>query len=289
LKDIYDILREWKKRPGEQFALATLACAEGSSYRRPGARMMICEDGTTVGSLSAGCLEEEVALRAREVLQTGEPALVDFDTRKRFGCAGKIDIFIERVLGEFFAQLADDLDARRSHIAVTRFPGGEFVQEIDPQLRLLVFGDGADNAPLRAFGNLLGWEVLEIADPNFFSIEADEWTAAIVKSHNYGRDFIALEKLLPLNLRYVGLIGPRKRRDQLMNHLLDVGVTMNAGLHAPAGLDLSAETPEEIALAIIAEIQRVCANGSGESLRERKRAIHALESFASNQCQTSAR
>jgi hypothetical protein len=95
-----------------------------------------------------------------------------------------------------------------------------------------------------------------------------------VKSHNYGRDFVALQKLLPLNLRYVGLIGPRKRRDQLLNDLLEIGITINAGFFAPAGLDLGVESPQEIALAIISEIQRVFAHGSGLSLREGKMPIH---------------
>src|SRR5215471_16347501 len=94
--DLYDIIRKWKKRRGEHFALATLVHVEGSSYRRPGARMLICKDGTTVGSLSAGCIEEEVARCASQVLRTGEPTLMSFDTRRRFGCAGKIDIFVER-------------------------------------------------------------------------------------------------------------------------------------------------------------------------------------------------
>ena len=87
MKDIYDILREWRKRGAENLALATLVRAEGSSYRRAGARMLISEDGTTVGSLSAGCIEDEVATSAREVLQTGKPVLMSFDTRRRFGCA----------------------------------------------------------------------------------------------------------------------------------------------------------------------------------------------------------
>jgi xanthine/CO dehydrogenase XdhC/CoxF family maturation factor len=77
-------------------------------------------------------------------------------------------------------------------------------------------------------------------------------------------------------LHYVGLVGPRKRRDQLLNALLDVGVAINAGFFAPAGLDLGAETPEEIALAIVSEIQRVFAKSSGESLRETKISIHSL-------------
>src|SRR6266571_4640372 len=97
MKEIHDILRESKKRRGESFALATLVRAEGSSYRRPGARMLISQDGHTIGSLSGGCLEDEVVSQAREVLQASEPTIMTFDTRRRFGCAGKIDIFIESV------------------------------------------------------------------------------------------------------------------------------------------------------------------------------------------------
>ncbi|MGA7275704.1 MAG: XdhC family protein [Candidatus Udaeobacter sp.] len=275
MKDIYDILRECGNRSGEDFALATLVRTKGSSYRRPGARMLICQDGTTVGSLSAGCLETEVAECAREVFRTGQSVVVSFDTRRSFGCAGKIDIFIERVDQTFFADLMENLQARRVHVAVTRFEGGEFVQEIPPPLRLLIFGDGPDNAPFRSLGYFVGWDVIEIIDPNSFSIEPDAWTAAVVKSHNYGRDFVALKKLLPLDLHYVGLIGPRKRRDQIMNELLEVGVTVNAGFFAPAGLNLGAETPEEIALAVVSEIQRIFGGGSGESLRERKLPIHS--------------
>ncbi|PYK11587.1 MAG: hypothetical protein DME65_06915 [Verrucomicrobia bacterium] len=311
MKDIYDILREWKKRRGEKcqsgsaLALATLVCIKGSSYRRPGARMLICTDGNSVGSLSAGCLEEEVASRARQVLLSGEPALVSFDTRKRFGCAGKIDIFIECVAETFFVNLAENLDARRGCVAITRFAGDkrgsriqgfdygplpsvaaatcgvageqehELVQHIHPPVRLLIFGGGRDSTPLDLFASSLGWETFEVIDANQLPTEPDEWTAAIVKSHNYGRDFAVLQKLLPLDLRYVGLIGPRKRRNQLLSDLLDVGLTINAGFFAPAGLDLGAETPEEIALAIVSEIQRVFTATSGESLRDRKISIHA--------------
>ncbi len=277
MKEIYDILREWKRRRGESSALATLVGVEGSSYRRPGARMLVCQDGTTAGSLSAGCIEQEVAARAREVLRTGDSTLMTFDTRKRFGCAGKIDIFIERAENRFFYDLARDLDARRVHVAVTRLGKNEFAQTIAPPIRLFIIGDGLDSHPVDSLGHLLGWEVFEVSDPNLLSIERDDWTAAIVKSHNYGRDFVALQKLLPLDLPYVGLVGPRKRRDQLMNALLDLGVTINAGFFAPAGLDLGGETPEEIALSIVSEIQRVLAKTTGESLRERKLPIHQSE------------
>jgi len=298
LKEIHDILREVGKRGGQSFALATLVHAEGSSYRRPGARMLICEDGRTVGSLSGGCIEEAVSVRARDVLRGGETAILSFDTRRRFGCHGKIDIFVERVSEQFLVELAAHVDARRSCVAATIFEGdanergsrilqfdeeataGAFVQEIHPPIRLFIFGEGPDSAPIHKLSELVGWQAIEVVDANSLAVEPDEWTAAIVKSHNYGRDFVALQKLLPLNLRYVGLIGPRKRRDQLLDDLLDLGVTINAGFFAPTGLDLGAETPEEIALAIVSEIQRVFAYGPGESLRERKISIHNLKKAA---------
>jgi xanthine/CO dehydrogenase XdhC/CoxF family maturation factor len=302
VKDIYDILKAFKQRPGEKFALATLVRARGSSYRRPGARLLICADGKTVGSLSAGCLEQEVTSRALEVLKTGEPAIMNFDTRKRFGCAGNIDIFIEPAPQNFFIALSESLDARLTCFAITRFSGhelgtrigncehersqshghdaaveheDELVQEVYPPIRLFVFGSGPDDASFHLLAHSLGWETFDAVDANKLSVEPDSWTAAIVKFHNYGRDFAALQKLLPLDLRYVGLIGPRKRRNQLLGDLLELGVTINSGFFAPAGLDLGAETPEEISLAIIAEIQRVFAHGSGVSLRERKMPIHA--------------
>jgi xanthine/CO dehydrogenase XdhC/CoxF family maturation factor len=145
---------------------------------------------------------------------------------------------------------------------------------VHPPLRLFICGEGPDSVPLKKLCDILGWETVVINEPHDLNIAVDRWTAAIIKSHNFGRDFVELAKLLPLNLPYVGLIGPKKRRDQLLNDLLDIGVSMNAGLFAPAGLDLNAETPEEIALSIVSEIQRVFAEGSGQSLRDHKLPIH---------------
>lgn len=254
--------------------------------------MLICSDGVTVGSLSGGCLEEEVVASARGVIRTGAPALMNFDTRLRFGCNGSIDIFIERASQEFFDELAERFEQRHSCTAVTHFHGDParlgssltshdvcasadvFVQRIEPPIRLIIFGDGPDSAPLSAFAEILGWSVTGADAMADLPETVDHRTAAIVKSHNYGRDFAALRHLLALDLRYVGLMGPRKRRDQLMHALLDDGVQIDAELFAPAGLDLNAETPEEIALAIISEIQATLADGSGESLRDRKAPIH---------------
>jgi xanthine/CO dehydrogenase XdhC/CoxF family maturation factor len=291
MKEIRDILRLFESRRGELSALATLVRARGSSYRRPGARMLICADGTTAGSLSGGCLEEEVARRGLEVMRDGTPLLMNFDTRLRFGCNGSIDVFVEAVGEDFLAELAANFVERRSTRAATVFGGtgelgtrfiardaeisGEaFVQEIEPAIRLLIFGEGPDSVPLRLFAEILGWEIAEVDIPAELPRHADARTAAIVKSHNYGRDFAALCQLLKLDLPYVGLLGPRKRREQLLNAVLDEGIAIDAEVFAPAGLDLGAETPEELALALVAEIQATFAGASAESLRDRKAPIH---------------
>ena len=272
-------------------ALATLVRAKGSSYRRPGARMLICADGATAGSLSGGCLEEEVARSALEVMRDGTAMLINFDTRLRFGCNGSIDVFVELVRENVLAELAANFRERRSCRAETVFAGdenlgtrlirhdarslaGTFVQEIEPPIRLLIFGEGPDSMPLRAFAEILGWEVFQIDEVAELASQVDSRTAAIVKSHNYGRDFAALCQLLKLDLPYVGLLGPRKRRDQLLNAVLDEGIAIAAEIFAPAGLDLGAETPEELALALVSEIQAVFAGASAESLRDRKVPIH---------------
>jgi xanthine/CO dehydrogenase XdhC/CoxF family maturation factor len=250
--------------------------------------MLIDRAGRTVGSLSGGCLEEEVAERGQEVIRTEKPRLTSFDTRRRFGCNGAIDILIEPVKHELMAELAAHLNARtkcfvRTDSAGSRIIGFSsadadegFCQEIHPQPRLIIFGSGPDSPALRGFGEILGWEVTEAEHVCELPHEDDEWAAAIIKSHNYGRDFAALQKLLPLRLRYLGLIGPRRRRDQLMADVLDSGTSANAELYSPTGLDLGSETPEEIALAIVAEVQRALAGGTGASLRDVRTPIHAL-------------
>jgi xanthine/CO dehydrogenase XdhC/CoxF family maturation factor len=292
MKELRDIIRLYELHRGEPLALATLVASRGSSYRRPGARMLVCADGTKAGSLSGGCLEEEVAARALQVLRENGPALMSFDTRLRFGCNGSIDVFVERVRENFLSQLAANFAERRSCRAVTvlagapeevgtslakrdrEVPADAFVQQIEPPVRLLIFGEGPESRSLRALAEVLGWDALEIDTPGDLASHADHRTAAIVKSHNYGRDFAALCQLLKLDLPYVGLLGPRNRRDQLLNAVLDEGIAINADVFGPAGLDLGAETPEELALALVSEIQGVFAGATAEPLRDRKAPIH---------------
>ena len=297
MKEIGDIIREFQRRRDEPLALATLVRARGSSYRRPGARMLVAAEGRLAGTLSGGCLEEEVVARAQEVIATGAPLLVNFDTRLRYGCHGAIDIFVEKLRPEFVAGLAAAQRTRTASFSATVFescdslgsrlfqadaepPAGAFVQMIPPPLQLVLIGEGPDSAPLRALADLLGWSVLAAEEASALPDDFDDWTAAIVKTHNYGRDCVALKKLVPLGLRYVALLGPRRRRDQLLHALTETGIAIRSKLFAPAGLDLGADGPEQIALAVVAEIQATFADASGESLRERRSAIHLARELA---------
>jgi xanthine/CO dehydrogenase XdhC/CoxF family maturation factor len=286
VKELREIVALWEQHRG-RCALATLVHTSGSSYRRPGARMLVTSAGQTAGALSAGCIEEEVTLHAREVIASGESKLIAFDTRRRFGCNGSIEIFVQSASAEFMSDLRDNIAARQSFEVVTEFePGGVFVQTIEPAIRLVVFGDGADANALGAQAQLLGWDVHVFASVTELRVALDDRTVAVIATHNFGRDCAALRHLLPLGLRYVGVVGPRRRREELLIDVIDSGATMSSQLFAPAGLHLAAETPEEIALSIVGEIQSVFAGGTAEHLRDRKAPIHA-DSAA--QCAISAR
>jgi xanthine dehydrogenase accessory factor len=293
VNEVYELIRFWERRDEEPLALATLVRARGSSYRRPGARMLISRDGTSAGSLSAGCIEDEVIACAREVLASGEPRLMSFDTRRRFGCNGSIDIFVERAPDEVLRAIRQNFHVRTpcqiatvwergeeeefrlgTYVAGGYVESGALLQTIDPALRLIIVGTGPDAIALRKQAMLLGWEAAMIEAIPELSDVPDSRTAAIVATHNFGRDCAALRYLLPLGLRYVGLIGPRRRRDEILIDIIDSGAEVTSQLFAPAGLHLAAESPEEIALSIAAEIQCVFAGGTTEHLCQRKAPIH---------------
>jgi len=288
LKEIRDIIRFWEARVGQRLALATLVAARGASYRRPGARMMIGTTGEAAGGLSAGCIEEEVIACAREVLRTGTPRLMSFDTRLRFGCHGAIDIFVEAVHEEVMAQLRDCFVQRQSCRLETVLHGerrgtrvkgfeevsGAFEQTIEPVLRLILIGDSSDTVALRAYATLLGWDVIQTDTVRMPTEIVDDRTAVVLATHNFGRDCAALRDLLPAGLRYLGLIGSRRRRDDILFDVMHDEIAPTSSLFAPAGLHLGAEAPQEIALSIVAEIQCVFGAGSAQNLRDHKAPIH---------------
>jgi xanthine dehydrogenase accessory factor len=167
----------------------------------------------------------------------------------------------------------------------------EFVQ---PPPQLVVCGAGFDAVPLVRFAADLGWRVLvcdgraDLAKPQRFpeanrvfalglisdlkSIQDDGRTACVIMTHSYEQDHALLSYWLPRGLRYLGILGARSRTREMLDQM-DVPFDA-ASVYAPAGLDIGSETPEEIALSIVAEIRACFANRGGGSLRDRSGSIH---------------
>jgi len=338
-------------------ALATVVSVEGSSYRRPGARMLIAESGETTGVLSGGCLERDVCERAQKVMRSGAPVVVRYDTTNKddvvwglgLGCNGIIDVLIEpaatervasvmqllaecaerdasgaiatvfhvdgdvettigaRALlypdgtidGDFPPLIFDDLRAATSS-CVRRYEvaGGNidvFIEVVQPRVRLVVFGAGPDVLPIVDLAKYLSWHTTVVDTSALISsrerfskadvvllcrpedvmsqVSLSERTSVVVMTHNYLHDLELVQQLLPLPLRYLGCLGPKQRTERLLNEASGDTRYLRR-LHAPVGLDIGAETAEEIALSIVSEIKAVLSQRSGAQLRERLGSIH---------------
>jgi xanthine/CO dehydrogenase XdhC/CoxF family maturation factor len=180
---------------GSGGVMATLVTVEGSSYRRPGARMLVAEGRVRIGSISGGCLEEDLIERSRKVSATGRAELVVYDTLAEndllwgvgLGCHGVVRILLERVAARpgWAAALDENFrSGRPTDLAVVwENPGGPvgtglrdapgarpggaariFDDRIEPPTALAIFGAGDDAQPLARLARELGWRVT-VADP----------------------------------------------------------------------------------------------------------------------------
>lgn len=208
---------------------------------------------------------------------------------------------------DLVAQIRDDawkaLNDTRSMVKAYPLPTGKaevFIEVIQPPVPLMIFGAGHDAIPLVRLAQEVGWYVTIIdnrqtdgtqerfssADEVILcrpegigeSVPLDNRTMAVVMTHNYLHDLEILKTLLPSPVRYLGILGPKSRTEKLLQDLREQGITPTENqlqrLYSPVGLDIGADTPEEIALSIVAEIQAVLTHHSGESLRNKLGPIH---------------
>src|SRR4029453_11494516 len=107
----------------------------------------------------------------------------------------------------------------------------------------------------------------------------DERTVFLLMTHNYNYDMAMLKQLLQKNVIYIGMLGPKKKRERMLKELKEEGLIFTeqqlSVLHSPVGLDIGTETAEEIALSILAEIKAMFANKDVQSLRKIKEVIHS--------------
>jgi xanthine/CO dehydrogenase XdhC/CoxF family maturation factor len=212
----------------------------------------------------------------------------------------------ERQFGEDFGRVCGD--ARKAladgRALVCRYEADEeleiFFDVIEPPRPLFVFGAEQDALPLVRLARTLGWHTTVVdtrargATRERFA-EADEVilcraeevaarlplpsrAAAVLMTHNYLHDVELLRALLPAPLTYLGVLGPKERTRKLLEELRAQGEAFPdswpARLHSPVGIDIGAETPDEIALSIVAEIRAVCAGRRAGFLRDRDAPIH---------------
>lgn len=327
---------------GEESLLVTLVHTQGSTYRRPGARMLVLPGCQTIGTISGGCLEPQVARDAfaatrmqPRVLLAVENSADDDAWGPSSGCHGRLSLLAERigpgashsaldllaqvrtshrheVLGHFFTRSADGAllpiapltDARwQSELATTRANAASrwvehettaaFLEVIAPPAHLLLCGAGNDAQPVARIAAELGWAVTVVDSrarlatverfPTAEHVSADgpdavpallrPHSAAVLMSHRFSDDAATLGHLLGRDLPYIGLLGPRRRTERLLAHLREQGHDLSparlAPIRSPIGLDLAADSPETIALSILAEIQSALAHRIPTPLHQR--------------------
>jgi xanthine dehydrogenase accessory factor len=171
-----------------------------------------------------------------------------------------------------------------------------FIEILLPEIHLVLMGHQYDIFPLARLTKEVGYRVTMVSNllkinPKFMDtvdaifgydqfndIKTDKYTAIVLMSHDYKTDKINLPKALQTEAFYIGMLGPRVRSEKIINELADEGKQVNdestERIYAPAGLDIGAISPEEIALSIIAEIKTVFAKREGSFLRKRQTAIH---------------
>ena len=281
---------------GESAVLSTVIRTAGSSYRLPGARLLIARDGRRAGAVSGGCLEAELIQKAFWFTENG-PVVRRYDTEGEYGlgCSGVIDVLLERVTPEKPGILPALEAVQRDRRPIEISQQALFTETLTPPIHLVIFGAGDDAVPLAELAKYLGWRISifdgrsQYARPDRFpsadsvavrppatpAPTVDRWTAAVLMTHSYSQDldilrgFAQLEHALP----YLGILGPRRRTEQL---LAEAGFPRDPELdpHSPLGLDLGGHGAEQVAVAAIAEIQAVFNHRPGGFLRDRKAPIH---------------
>ena len=236
---------------GEDVALVTIVSANGSTPQRVGAKMLVFPDGRTVGTIGGGCYENDAFWKARDAIQSRKPSLVKYDLNDDFAqenglvCGGQMQVYIEPLeatprlyvigaghVGYHLARLAHTigfrthvLDDREKFANTDRFPdAAEVIVDTIPE-----------------------W--LHRAD-----LSPNAYVVIVTRGHTHDLD--ALRTLAARDLRYLGLIGSKAKVKRIYDALLAEGMPPEClqRVNAPVGLDIGAVSPEEIAVAIMAEL-----------------------------------
>jgi xanthine dehydrogenase accessory factor len=294
MDEVLSKAEEWRAA-GEEVALATVVATRRSAPRPLGSKLAVTAGGRLFGSVSGGCVEADVAERAKAII-AGEPsAVVSYGIADEeawtlgLPCGGEIDVFVERFSG------APALEHGTSYVVVAGAGVGErwhddarsrtglreegarsvFVEAVAPPPRLVAVGAGDIAEALCALARPLGWHTV-VVDPRAGlatpervpsadelivawpdEIDVDEDTALVSLVHEERLDIPALRAGVEGGAFYVGALGSRRTQEKRRDKL---GELTNS-VRGPVGLDLGGESPAEIALEILAEMLQVHKQG----------------------------
>ncbi len=325
MPDIIEALKSYNH--DSDYVLATIISTQGSTYRKPGAMMLINESLSYWGLLSGGCLEADIQQHCQSVFTKKADQVIHFDLRGEndltwglgLGCEGALTILLKYLPADknqldFFKILTRTakgqdhiLAIKQSDYAFSYLPVDKYQthfnwlgeqQKIPETLdknsssttlfikmssptSLLICGGSPDVSPVTNIARQSGWvttvidhrkeyaqqasfpsanKVSLVKRSQWWDYELTGFDAVVIMSHQYERDKDYLSRLLLEKIPYIGLLGPVARRDKLLQ-ACNTDYSQHEGrLFAPVGLNIGADTPETIALAIIAEIQAVKAH-----------------------------
>lgn len=260
------------KSKGEPFVLATVVSCENPTSAKPGAKAIVLENGTLLGWIGGSCAQPIVITEAKKALKDGLSKLL------KIGADEAMDYGKNNGVLNF---------------EMTCYSGGTmdiFIEPVFPKPHLLLIGNSPDLQALARLGQLMNFEI-NVCDPEiqrgtfpkdvktFSELDLSQvkkvpQTYVIVSTH--GRyDEEALEQALSTHADYIGLISSRKRAGTIFEYLKTKGITKKdwQRVKAPAGLDIGAKIPDEIALSILAEIVEFRRRKSAEETKEPEKEV----------------
>lgn len=252
-KDIYEEIMKIKQS-GDMAALATIVKVKGSTPREEGTKMLIKSDGTILGSVGGGCTEAEIWQEGMKAMKEGTSRLLHFDLTGREGsqedliCGGTMDVFIEPIY---------------SPPTLFLFGGGHIGEASAKIAKMVGFRVAViDDRP--AFANKERFPEADLIlaedfDTAFPKVNINKQSYIVIACRGHELDQKVLGWAMSTDARYVGMIGSKKKVKTVFQNLMESGVSEEKlkTVYAPIGLAIRAETPEEIAISIMAEVIKV--------------------------------
>jgi len=257
--DIYEQIVELR-RERRRGAVATIVNVRGSIPSFRTAKMLVRDDGSIVGTIGGGCVEADVWQAAREVMESERPQTLIFDLNQdpRYDtglvCGGTLEVFIEPVLPQPLLYIfgAGHVSASLSKVAA------------NVGFELIIHDDRTSYATKERFPEAREIHALDF-DEAIREIEPNENSYIVIVTRGHRDDMRILRWAVQTRARYVGMIGSRRKVIEIFKTLQKEGLPEHLfdRVHAPIGFDIGAITPEEIAVAITAELISIRRHAAG--------------------------